>query len=128
MLDGDMEISRKHVLLDETIFAELVRAGVTARYSLFELFSGIHLYLEDNGDIVAEFMPDGGSLHYVTFPVELWEPADGALAYIVKAHNDAVQRSEKRALIFDIFTGARLSWRTREKKLGDTLRAAVDEM
>ncbi|WFS64027.1 hypothetical protein LF599_07640 [Pseudodesulfovibrio thermohalotolerans] len=121
------EISRKHVVLDETIFAELVRAGVTARYSMSELFSGIRLYLEDSGDIVAEFLPDRGSLHYVTFPVELWEPADGAPAYIVKAHNDAVQRSEKRALVFDIFSGAMLSGRKREKNLGDMLRAAVDD-
>jgi len=122
------EISRKHVLLDDAIFSELIRSGVTARYSMFELFSGIRIYLEENGDVVAEFIQDGGSLHYVTFNVGQWEPTDDAPAYIVKAHNDAVQRSEKRALIFDIFTGARLSWRTREKKLGDTLRAAVDEM
>ncbi|MDD3312976.1 hypothetical protein [Pseudodesulfovibrio sp.] len=122
------EISRKHVVLDETIFSELIRSGVTARYSMSELFSGIRLYLEDSGDVVAEFLPDGGSLHYVTFHVGRWEPTVDAPAHIIKVHNDAVQRSEKRAVVFDIFTGARLSWRTREKKLGDTLRTAVDEM
>lgn len=122
------EISRKHVLLDETTFAELVRAGSIAQCSMFKIFTGIRLYLEDNGDIVAEFLPDGGSLHYVTFPVGLWEPADGAPAYIVKAHNHAVQHSEKRALIFDIFTGDMIVGRQREKRLGDMLHAAVDEM
>jgi hypothetical protein len=123
-----MEISRKHVLLDEAIFLDLVRARSIAHCSMFEIFSGIRLYIEENGDIVAEFIPGGGSLHYVTFPVERWEPAEGAPAYIVKAHNDAMRRSEKRALIFDIFTGERLFWRPRGKKLGDTLQAAFDEM
>ncbi|MGE4424109.1 MAG: hypothetical protein AB7D39_17555 [Pseudodesulfovibrio sp.] len=93
-----------------------------------ELFSGIRLYFEDSGDVVAEFLPDGGSLHYVTFPVGRWEPTDDAPAHVIKGHNDAIQKSEKMALVFDIFTGDMIVGRQREKRLGDMLRAAVDEM
>jgi hypothetical protein len=95
---------------------------------MFELFSGIRLYLEDCGDIVAEFLPAGGSLHYVTFHVGQWEPTDDAPSHVIKAHNNAMRKSEKMALVFDIFTGDMIVGRQREKRLGDMLLAAVDEM
>ncbi|WP_207261019.1 hypothetical protein [Desulfovibrio sp. Huiquan2017] len=125
-----MEISRKGVVLDEKKFSELVGSATNARHSLSEIFSGICLYLEENGEVVAEFIADGGTLHYVTFQLGDWFPRESAPARIVQAYKDAVIKAEKCGVVYDIFTGERMfaGAGRREKSLGDLLREAVDDL
>ncbi|WFS63866.1 hypothetical protein LF599_06810 [Pseudodesulfovibrio thermohalotolerans] len=125
-----MEISRKDVLLDEKKFSGLIGSGMNSRHSLAEIFSGICMYLEESGEVVAEFNPTGGTLHYVTFQIGDWTPSDSAPARIVRAYEDAVIKAEKCGVVYDIFTGERLlsGVGRRGKNLGDLLREAVEDL
>lgn len=119
-----MEISRKDVLLDEAIFAELVRAGSIAQCSMFEIFSEINLYMEENGDVVAEFLPDGGTLHYVTFRPGEWSPTETAPARIVRAHESALRKLNGCCGVYDIFTGQKID--KRQGELGEKLKRRIE--
>ncbi|MBG0791535.1 MAG: hypothetical protein H0S80_13665 [Desulfovibrionaceae bacterium] len=125
-----MEISRKDVVLDDKKFSGLIGSGMNSRHSLAEIFSGICLYLEESGEIVAEFNPEGETLHYVTFQLGDWAPSDSAPARIVQSYEDAVRKAEKCGIVYDIFTGERLlhGIGKREKNLGDMLREAVEDL
>lgn len=125
-----MEISRKDVVLDDKKFSGLIGSGMNSRHSLAEIFSEICLYLEESGEVVAEFNPTGGTLHYVTFQLGDWAPSDSAPASIVRAYEDAVRKAEKCGVVYDIFTGERIvaGDGRRGKCLGDLLREAVDDL
>lgn len=122
-----MEISRKDVVLDDKKFSGLIGSGMNSRHSLAEIFSGICLYLEESGEVVAEFNPTGGTLHYVTFQLGDWAPSETAPARIVRAHENAMRKSDSCGVVYDIFTGRRICSDRSGGNLGDLLRAAVDD-
>ncbi|QGY41421.1 hypothetical protein GM415_15280 [Pseudodesulfovibrio cashew] len=121
-----MEISRKDVVLDDAIFSELVRVGSIAQCSMFDIFAGIRIYLEENGEVVAEFLPDDGTLHYVTFRLCEWSPAEEAPAKIVRAYEAALRKADCGGGVYDIFTGQKINTPKRKGELGEKLRRRIE--
>ncbi|WP_338667760.1 hypothetical protein [Pseudodesulfovibrio methanolicus] len=84
-----------------------VTSCVTQGDCLADVFLGTRIYLERDGRITLEFLPDGGTLHFTTFGHDEWSPAETASADALRLFK-RFRRIPDRAEVYDIFTGKRL--------------------
>lgn len=121
----EFEVSRKDILLDNDRFTRFMRLAMDDPNTLSHFFSGVRLYLEKNGEIIAEYNPEGLTLYTMPFRQGHWEPSDTAPAKVIQAYEKARQKTERHG-IFDIFSGQQIDTNRKEKKFGERLREKIE--
>jgi len=98
-------IRRQDVVLDPNIFNTFLRSMATHGVSLSEIVLGLDLYLERNGNVVAECWFNGGeAIDFRVFQPHEWEisgKADGLTRRVL----EAVRPKPSSGDVVDIFTG-----------------------
>ena len=121
----EFEVSRKDVLLDNDRFSRFMRLVMNDPNTLAHFFSGVRLYLEKDGKIVAEYNPEGLTLYSMPFRQGHWTPSETAPAKVVRAYDKARQKAKSRG-VFDIFSGKQIDTNQKEKRFGERLRAKIE--
>jgi hypothetical protein len=100
-------LRRADVRLDPGKLQRFIASCVTQGDCLADVFLGTRIYLERDGRITLEFLPEGGTLHFVTFGYEEWFPAETASADAMRLFKRFREKPDSTK-VFDIFTGERL--------------------
>lgn len=100
-------LRRADARLDPGKLQRFIASCVTQGDCLADVFLGTRIYLERDGRITLEFLPDGGTLHFTTFDHDEWSPAETASADVLRLFK-RFRRIPNRAEVNDIFTGKRL--------------------
>lgn len=98
-------IRRRDVVLDHHIFNTFLRSMATGGVPLVEIVLGLELYLEQNGNVVAECWFNGGeSFDFRVFKADEWEireDVDGLTRRVL----EVVRPKPSPGAVIDIFTG-----------------------
>lgn len=121
----EFEVSRKDVLLDNDRFSRFMRLAMDDPNTLSHFFSGVRLYLEKDGRIIAEYNPEGLTLYSMPFRQSHWTPSDTAPAKVIRAYEKARQKAENCG-VFDIFSGQLIDTNQKEKRFGERLSAKIE--
>lgn len=98
-------ISRRSVVLDAHIFNTFLRRLSHRGASMADIALGLDLYLEQNGNIVAECWLYGGeALSYAVFKPDEWEIEEG-VNELTRKVLEAVRPKPSPGAVIDIFTG-----------------------
>jgi hypothetical protein len=101
------QLRRIDVRLDPNKLQGFVTACIAHGGRFADVFWDTRIYLEHDGQITLEFLPDGGTLHFVMFDQDEWSPAETASDDAMRLFKRFREKPDS-AQVFDIFTGERL--------------------
>ena len=101
-------LRRADVGLDPNKLQQFMASCVTQGDCLADVFLGINIFLEQDGQLTLEFLPTGGGFRFITFDHGEWSPADTASDDAMRLFK-RFRRESDQGDVFDIFTGTRLT-------------------
>jgi hypothetical protein len=101
------QLRRIDVRLDPEKLHGFVTACIAHGDRFADVFWDTRIYLERDGRITLEFLPDGGALRFVMFDQDEWSPAETASDDAMRLFKRFREKPDS-AQVFDIFTGKRL--------------------
>ncbi|BDQ33411.1 hypothetical protein [Pseudodesulfovibrio portus] len=107
MISECNQLHRADVRLDPEKLHGFTTACVAHGNCFADVFWDTRIYLERDGRITLEFLPHGGTLHFVMFELDEWSPAVTASADAMRLFT-RFRKEPDDAQVFDIFTGERL--------------------
>ncbi|SOB60055.1 protein of unknown function [Pseudodesulfovibrio profundus] len=120
-------LRRADVRLDPDKLQRFVTSCVTQGDCLADVFLTTRIYLEMDGQITLEFLPDGGGFHFVTFEHDEWSPAETASRDALRLFRQ-FRPAPTKAEVYDLFTGQRIDPNKKEERFGEKLRQKIEEL
>lgn len=100
-------LRRTDVRLDPKKLHGFVTACIAHGGRFADVFWDTRIYLEHDGRITLEFLPDGGTLRFVMFDQNEWSPAETASADALRLFK-RFRQEQAKSCVYDIFTGDQL--------------------
>lgn len=126
MTDGT-PLHRTDVRLDPDKLQRFVASCVTQGDCLADVFLDTRIYLESDGQITLEFLPDGDGFRFVTFDYDEWSPAGTASMDALRLFK-RFRPDPAKAEVYDLFSGQRIDLSKKEERFGERLRQKIAEL
>jgi len=101
-------LRRADVGLDPDKLQQFMASCVTQGDCLADVFLGINIFLEQDGQLTLEFLPTGGGFRFITFDHGEWSPADTASDDAMRLFKRFCRKPDQGG-VYDIFTGSQLN-------------------
>lgn len=120
-------LSRADVRLDPDKLQRFVASCVTQGDCLADVFLDTRIYLESDGQITLEFLPEGGGFRFITFGHDEWSPAETASTDALRLFK-RFRPAPTKAEVYDLFSGKRIDLSKKEERFGERLRQRIAEL
>lgn len=100
-------LRRTDVRLDPEKLHGFVTVCIAHGDRFADVFWDTRIYLEHDGRITLEFLPDGGTLRFVMFDQNEWSPAETASDDAMRLFK-RFRQVQAKSCVYDIFTGDQL--------------------